>query len=420
MKKKEKIIQLKSILEDLEKEIIEIEAKAYEVALTQFFPIISIFKHYISEYRRKKTYQSNIIIGTAIGIYTQPDKRNYLIQIKFTKFYKNDPLYSLLNIYVPSFRTSKNLKTIKKRFKNTLKRFFKRRVVYIYNLFKQFERIAPNNYHSRNELVRRIFKDKNLFYLYINDNIEIERRKYSIIKKRGDLRCLTPVNIIFDINSLSIPLYHYLSEVWRIYNETLSSYLKSKIEELYFLKSISKEDLSILSSRDYRYKLVKEFPRTPKKMLEILHNPKILMENYPDNKLKVEKIASNRLRYTIIEKVPLINVEIRYDFVWEWSYIDNTNNIKEKWWIENGNYMKEMTGFAIYEESEGGHCKYADIVAKAILIDKLKPFEHVITPVVENTGKKNLEILMENIYNKLIEEDKNLTQNKETSLSLCN
>jgi hypothetical protein len=46
----------------------------------------------------------------------------------------------------------------------------------------------------------------------------------------------------------------------------------------------------------------------------------------------------------------------------------------EEWWVENSNYIKEMHGFAVYEETPDGHCRYADILVTFSLDDSLKAF----------------------------------------------
>jgi len=388
------------VLYDLEERIIEEKTRAYQTALEELFPVPILFlQPYIADYRQKLLRQFHIVAGTAKKIFENPQRKQTLLRWNFPEYYERDPLYRTLLLYVPPFFTAPYIRLIINQLKRFIKRYYIRRVNLMLVLFEKLSTLQIDHVHSDDELLRRIFTDKNLLFEYMYLHIEIEWKKYRIIEKGGDWKHLTPLDFFDSFSITTVPFYQYVAVVWKSINETLFPALKAKIADMYHMKTLADGELDIVKSGNYRYKLIKEFPRAPQVMMDIFHDPEILMKHYPSSNIKIEKLAPDRLRYTISERLPLMKIVLKYDLVFCYK-----GNIEE-WWIENSNYIKEMKGFAVYEETPEGHCRYADILVTVTLDDQLRPFENMIIPELERMGRSNVEQLMENIYQFLISQD---------------
>jgi len=397
--KKRICIPGENILVDLENEIIEEKTRAYQIALSKLYPFPLLTQPFVLDYRKKLHYQFNVLFQTAKEIYLQPGKKREIIKKNFRKYYQHTPLYSILLLQISPIFAPNFIRKVLKQLKRLNFRYFRRRIIFLLLLFERLNSLPIDTLHSDDEFVRRIFGDKKFLMEYIYSYIEIEQKKYRIIKKGGDWSQIHPQDYLHSFTLTSISFYHYVSSIWKTHSQYLTQFLKAKVADLYHLKTLEDGELEIVKSGKYRYKLIKEFPRPPKIMMELFHDPDTLMKNYPNKNIKIEKIAPNRLRYTISEKIPLMKIVLQYDLVYRFK-----GNIEE-WWIENSNYIKKMTGFAVYEETPEGHCRYADILVDFELADSLKPFEDMIIPTLERIGRQNVESLMENIYQSLLAED---------------
>lgn len=387
------------VLEQLEGEIIDEKVRAYQIALDKILPVMPVLQPFISDYKSKLQHQSSILLSTAKQIYANPEKKRKILRSNFPKYYQHTPLYSILLLRFQTILTPKYIKGILKKLRHVNRRYFRRRVTFLIILFEELSKIQPNSYHNPSEILRRIVIDKKFLIEYIYSYIELEQKKYQIIKKGCDYNCLSLMDYLNSFTITSVPFYQYVSSIWKTINEVLPKFLESKVTDLYHVNSLADGELDIVKSRNYRYKLVKEFPSSPQVMQEIFHDPEILMKHYPSQNILIEKIAPNRLRYTITEKIPLMKIKLKYDLVWRYK-----GNVEE-WWVENSNHIKKMTGFAVYEETPEGNCRYADVLVEVSLSDQLKPFESMVIPALENMGRKNIEKLMENIYQYLVAKD---------------
>jgi hypothetical protein len=391
------------VLYDLEERIIEEKTHAYQTALQELFSVPILFlQPYIADYRRKLLRQFQIVAATAKKIFENPKRKQILLRWNFPEYYERDPLYRTLLLYVPPLFTAPYIRQIINQLKRLIRRYYIRRINLMLVLFEKLATLQIENVHSDEELLRRLFTDKNLLFEYMYSHIEIEWKKNRIIEKGGDWKQFTTLDYFHSFSITTVPFYQYVAKVWKTINETLLPALKSKIADMYHIKTLAEGELEIVKSGKYRYKLVKEFPRSPQTMMEIFHDPDILVKHYPSPNIKIEKIAPDRLRYTISEKLPLMKIVLKYDLVCCFK------GSIEEWWVENSKYIKEMRGFAVYEETPEGHCRYADILVTFSLDDQLKPFENVIIPALERMGRNNIEQLMENIYQFLVAQD-NLT-----------
>ena len=390
------------VLEDLEQEIIEEKTRAYRIALEQIYPIPFIINSYVVDYKRKLRLQFDVLFDTAKKIYFNPQDKKALIRKNFPRYYQKTPLYSFLLLQIPPIFTPNFIRRVLKQLKRLNLRYFRRRIKFLTILFKKLESIQIKT-HSPQELLRRVFADKRYLIEYIYSYIEVEQKKYRTIKKGGDWKKISLQDFFHTFTLGTISFYQYVSSLWKTLNHYLTQFLELKITDVYYIKSLTDGELEIVKGKKYRYKLVKEFPRPPQVMMEIFHDPEALMRNYPSKgSVKIEKLSPNRLRYIITDKIPLMKVVLKYDFVWRYK-----GNVEE-WWIENGDYIKEMNGFAVYEETSDGNCRYADIIVDFKLDNQLKPFEDLIIPALESRGRKNIEQLMENIYQEFITEDSTL------------
>lgn len=393
-------IQGERVLYDLEEQIIDEKTHAYQTALEELFPVPILFlQPYITDYRQKLLRQFHIVADTAKKIFENPQRKRILLRWNFPDYYGRDPLYRTLLLYIPPLFIAPYIRQIINQLKRLIKRYYIRWVNLMLVLFEKLSTLKVDHVHSDDELLRRIFTDKNLLFEYVYSHIEIEWKKFRIIEKGGDWKQLTSLDLFNSFSITTVPFYQYVASVWKSINETLLPALKSKIADLYYIKTLADSELEVVKSGKYRYKLVKEFPRPPQTMMEIFHDPELLMKHYPSPNIKIEKLAPDRLRYTISEKLPLMKIVLKYDLVCRFK-----GNIEE-WWVENSNYIKEMKGFAIYEETSEGRCRYADILVTFSLDDQLKPFENMIIPELERIGRTNIEQLMESIYQFLIEQD---------------
>ncbi len=391
------------VLENLEEEIIEEKTKAYNIALQQLYPIPFVLQGFVSAYKKKLQNQFNILFDTAKKIYANPQNKKALIRKYFPQYYQKTPLYSFLLLQIPPIFTPNFIRRVLKQLKRLNLRYFKRRIKFLLILFEQLASIQLGTIHNDQEILRRIFSDKKLLIEYIYSHIEVEQKKYRTIKKGGDWKRVSLRDYFNTFTISTVSFYQYVSKLWKTLNHYLTEFLELKVTDMYHIKSLTNGELDIVKGRKYRYKLVKEFPRPPQVMMEIFHDPEILMRNFPaKEKVKIEKVAPNRLRYTITDKIPLMKIVLKYDLVCEFK-----GNVEE-WWVENGNYVKEMNGFAVYEEMPDGNCRYADIVVDFKLNNQLKAFEGIIIPALESMGRKNIEELMENIYQELIAQDRTL------------
>jgi len=388
------------ILFSLEEHITDEKTRAYQCALEELFPMPSLFlQPYIIDYRRKLLRQFHIVINTAKKILANPKKKRLLLRWSFPEYYQRDPLYSTLLLYLPPVFTAPYIRQVLDQLKRLIRRYFFRRINFMLLLLERLSSIPPESVHSEDELLRRLFADKNLLFEYMYSHLELEAKKLNIIKKGGDWSHLSTLDYIRGFSITTVPFYQFVAQVWKCLNEALLPALKSKIADMYHIKTLGNGELEIVKGGKYRYKLIKEFPRPPQVMMEIFHDPEILMKYYSSPNIKIEKLGPNRLHYDISQKIPFMKIELKYDLVF--SYKGNI----EEWWIENSNYIKEMHGFAVYEETSEGHCRYADILVTFSLDDQLKAFENIIIPELEHMGRTNIEHLMENIYQFLISQE---------------
>ncbi|MHA1277821.1 MAG: hypothetical protein ACTSQ8_11575 [Candidatus Helarchaeota archaeon] len=389
------------VLEKLEKEIIEEKTRAYQIAISSIWPVPLLTQDAVQNYKYKLQRQLNILFTTAKEIYLNPDRKERLIKLNFPEYYQKTPLYSVLLLQIPPIFAPNFIRKVLKQLKKLNKRYFKRRINFLLILFKKLESLKIETIHSEEELLRRLF-EKTFLMEYIYSYIEIEQKKYWIIKKGGDWNQLSVRDFFNGFTMTSLSFYKYVSNIWKTLSQYLTEFLEAKIADLYHLRTLENGNLEIVKTGKYRYKLIKEFPCTAQRLVEIFHDPETLVKNYPTKNIRIEKIAPDVLRYEITEKIPLMKIVLKYDY--HFSIEKQPNGFHEEWWIENSNYIRSMTGFAVYEETPEGNCRYADILVNLEMDDQLKPFENMIIPMLENIGRKNIEALMENVYQTFVME----------------
>lgn len=386
------------ILRNLEEEIINEKTKAYRIALQELYHLPLLFQPFIQNYNRKLVRQLEVLFQTAKEIHADSRGKQRRLRINFRRYYEKSYLYSLLLLQIPPIFAPNFIRGALKKLKRLNFRYFKRRVKFLLILFANLPATETVKLHSDSEILRRMFAHKLFLIEYIYSYIELERKKYQIIQKIGDWNSVPLEDLLHGFTISSVSFYQYVSSIWKTIDVVLPEFLRRKVEDLYHVRILGEgaDELEIIKGGKYRYKLVKEFPCTPEVMKQVFHDPDTLIRNYPAKEnIQIEKIAENRLRYTITEKIPLMKVIIKYDLVWQ--YKDNV----EEWWVENGTYIKEMHGFAVYERTEEGNCRYADILVDFKLDDALKPIGEMIIPALEQIGRRNVEYLMENIYHEL-------------------
>ena len=133
-----------SILQDIESEIIDIKTNAFEQTLKSLIPIKLLRSPYVRDYRKKIIKQKQILFAALRQIIMDPeDDRDRIIDKSFKMFFKKDPIYSLLLMYLPSFIKSNKTAKILDKLERANYRFYKLKIL---------ENLAILNYLSKKDI----------------------------------------------------------------------------------------------------------------------------------------------------------------------------------------------------------------------------------------------------------------------------
>ena len=398
-----------SILKDIEDEIISVKTNAFDKSLRTLIPIKILRDPYIRDYQKKLERQGNIIFAATRQIIMSCDSRKEKIRIikkSFEMFFKKDPIYSLLLMYIPSF-----IKSIKiNKILNELEK-----VNFRYYRIKINENIAILEYLSRkqidfeldeNELLNSVFPDENVVNAFLHNYLEKEKMIYSIIKKGGNWKKTFSVFDTFSSFSITmIPLYRLTSNIRMNTLQALDTYARDKMWKIYYKDSSCKiYSFKDCQEKDFRHKILFNFPVSPEIVFEKMTDPEILTKTNPDKTFKVTQIADNRMRYDISINLIIVKMKIYWETVSKFTY--NKDFIFEEWHIENSNYAESMDGFCLFERTPNNHCRYANITKTFIPNKKLALLGDVILIQLENISNQNTEKMMKNIGKLIIKEKK--------------
>ncbi|MFX1298372.1 MAG: hypothetical protein ACFFD2_26395, partial [Promethearchaeota archaeon] len=178
---------------------------------------------------------------------------------------------------------------------------------------------------------------------------------------------------------------------WRHIPEAMEEYIKKKVLDYYLIDSLSDKVYNILKEKSYRFLIEEILPAPPEKVMEDMHRPEFIIRFNPQKGLHMEKIAPNREHYTTIANMILFKLKLSWEFVYRFE------GFVEEWWVENANYLKNMSGFCIYERTKDNQCHYYSITVKVEPNETLAALGEMIIPTLEKMTKENTAIMMENI-----------------------
>jgi len=395
------------ILKDLDDEIISIKTKAFDKSLRTLIPIKILREPYIRDYKKKLEKQLQILFSAIkqIIIVSSKEDINRIINNSFKLYYKRDPIYTLLLMYVPTFVQSVKIKKILTKLERANYRYYKLKIL---------ENIAILNYLSKrninydldsNELLGSVFTDENMFNAFLNNYVEHEKKIYSIIKQGGNWKETLSVFDIFSGFSITmIPLYRLTSNIRMNILEDLDNYVRNKLWNIYYKETQCQiytfKDCQV---KNFRHKILYTFPVSPEKVFEKFYDTEILTKTNPERSFKATRLSDNRVRYEVTINILLLQLKIYWEAVS--NYIYGENYIFEEWHIENTNYAEYMDGFSLFERTKNNQCRYANITKTFIPNDKLALLGEPVIKQLENISNQNSEKMMKNIYKLIIKEN---------------
>ena len=171
----------------------------------------------------------------------------------------------------------------------------------------------------------------------------------------------------------------------------MEEFMKTKVLDFYLIDSISDRVYNILKEKSYRFFLDETFPVDPETFKEEIHDPEFIKRFNPQKGLQVKRIEPQGEHYVAVTNILLMKFTIAWDVLYRFE------GPIEEWWIENSNYLKEMTGYCIYERTPEGHCHYYSITVKAEPTDMLAGLGEMIVPTLERMTKENTQTMMKNV-----------------------
>ncbi|TFF86944.1 MAG: hypothetical protein EU551_00040 [Promethearchaeota archaeon] len=402
-----------SILQDIESEIIDIKTNAFEKTLKSLIPIKLLRSPYVRDYRKKIIKQKQILFAALRQIIMDPeDGRDRIIDKSFNMFFKKDPIYSLLLMYLPSFIKSNKTAKILDKLERANYRFYKLKIL---------ENLAILNYLSKknidfekktDDLLKSVFPDENVMNAYLHNYVEREKRIYSIIKQGGNWKESFSVFDAFSGFSITmIPLYRLTSNIRINLLEALDSYARDKMWKIYYKGSSCRiYTFEECQEKNFRHKILYTFKASPEEVFEKFQDPEILSKTNPEKNFKVTRLSESRMRYEIKTNLLLLSINVHWESVSE--YIHDDDFIFENWHIENSNYADYLEGFSLFERTANNHCRYANVTKKFIPSEKIALLGDIVIKQLEKMTNQNTEGMMKNIAKLIMKEKKSKESNE--------
>ncbi|MBD3226715.1 MAG: hypothetical protein GF329_00880 [Candidatus Lokiarchaeota archaeon] len=394
------------ILRELEEEILEVKTKAFEKSLKTLIPIKLMRQPYVRDYRKKIEKQKRILFAAIKQIIKSPkEEKRRIVNKSFEMFFKKDPIYSLLLMYLPSFIKSVKISKILDKFKRANYRFYK---------LKINENIAMQKYISKknldfdldkNELLASIFPDENVMNAYLHNYVEREKRIYSIIKQGGSWKETFSVFDAFSGFSITmIPFYRLTTNIRKNILDALDNYARDKMWWIYYKGSCKVYTFKDCQEKNFRYKMLYKFPLSPEKVFKKLSDPEILTKTNPEKGFKVTRLSKNRMKYEVSVSFLLLKMKIYWETVSEYTFGEDF--IFESWHLENSNYAEVLEGFCLFERTDNNQCRYANVTRKFIPTEKLALLGDTVINQLEKLTNQNTEKMMKNVAKLLAKEKK--------------
>ena len=402
-----------TILRDLETEIIEVKTRAFDRTLRSLIPIKIFREPYLRDYQKKLEKQTEILLAATKKIMLEAkEDRKRIIENSFKLYYKKDPIYSLLLMYLPTYIQSVKIKKILSKLERINFRFYK---------LKLQENIAILNYLNNtdfdpnlegNELLASVFPDENMFSAFLQNYVEREKKIYSIIKQGGSLKGTLSVFDAFSGFSITmIPFYRLTTNIRINILEELDNYVRDKIWKVYY-KDASTQIYTFKDCQEkkFRHKILYTFPASPEEVFEKFYDTDVLTKTNPEKSFKATRLSKDRVKYEVTINLLIVQMKIYWETVSKYTFGENF--IFEEWHIENSNYGKSMEGFCLFERTKNNHCRYANITKSFTPNEKLALLGEPIIRQLEDISNQNSEKMMKNIH-KIILKEKGITSHED-------
>ncbi|MFX1293359.1 MAG: hypothetical protein ACFFD2_00675 [Promethearchaeota archaeon] len=378
-------------LKALGKEIIEKKTEAFESALASLVPVKILIYPYVKDYRRKLTKQRHLLIRTAKKIIQNPEDQEKYIKKSALQYYRDDPFYALIMLYIPNLIVPMHIQKLLKNFQRRTKRIFKRRVLDIATFLQYIQESEISEEAPDREFFQYIFPKDKLFTAYLRATYDNDKKTLQMLKKGANWRNFYTIDILNSFSITFIPLYRLFSRIWKRISETMNEYIKTKVLDYYLVDTLSEHVYNILKEKSYSYLLDEVFPVPPEIVMKDMHNPEFIMRFNPQKGLQVTKCGTNCERYNAIANIILFKLKIKWDTHYRFK-----GDIEE-WWITNSNYVKTLTGFCVYERTEENYCHFYNITVNVEPAENLEALGAIIIPTLERITKDNTKLMMDNV-----------------------
>ncbi|NVM55913.1 MAG: hypothetical protein HWN66_19590 [Candidatus Helarchaeota archaeon] len=385
----------------IENEIIAKKTEAFEAAITSLVPIKLLIYPYVKDFRRKLKKQKSLLLKTAKNIVQAPEKQQTLIKRAEKQYYLNNPFYSLVMLYIPRIIVPRHIQRLLKRFERRTRRYFRRRVKDFVAFLQTIQRSEISPDAPDKDFWQLVFPEDQMFTGYLRAQYENDIKTLKMLKKGANWRNFYTLDVLNSFSISFIPLYRLFSIIWRRVSEAMEEYMKRKVLDFYLIDTLSDRVYNILKEKSYRYLMEKVFPAPPETVMKDMHDPDFIMRFNPQKNLKVKKLGPKCERYSSNTQVLLFKL----DFSWDVHY--RFEGAIEEWWFTNSNYVKNMTGYCVYERTPDGHCHFYNITVNFQPSDSLATIGDLIMPILERMSKENTKTMMEKVRNYYVEQNSN-------------
>ncbi len=397
-------------LNRLELEIVDKKVEAYEHALNSLVPIKMLIYPYVKDFRRKLLKQKNLLISTAKKIAKDPENQEKYIKRNAIKYYRDDPFYALIMLYIPRIIIPMHIQKLLKKFEKRIIHYFKRRALDFANFLRGAQDSDELSEDSPDkDFWQFIFPDEDFFTGYLRSAYDKDRRTLKMLKRGANWRNFYTLDILNSFSITFIPLYRLFSRIWKQISETMEEFMKTKVLDFYLVDTLSTHVYNILKEKSYQFLLEETFEVDAQEFMKTIHEPWFIMKTNPQKGLKVERIHPDSKdlhpdgeRYTASLNLLLMKMIIAWDVHYRFE------GSIEEWWVVNSNYTKTLTGYCIYEPTPEGHCHYYSITVKTEPSDKIAALGELLLPALEKMTKENTQNMMKNIKKYYLENKNSL------------
>jgi len=395
-----------TILREIESEISKIKINAFDKTLSSLIPFKLLRDPYIRDFQKQIEKQNQILFAAVKQIMRNPEDKKRIIKNSFKLYFKKDPIYSILMMYLPDFIKSVKINKILKKLERANYRNYKLKILEILAILKYLNSKEIDLELDKNKLLAQLFSDENVFSAYLNNYIEREKKIYSIIKQGGSWKGTISLLDAFSGFSITmIPLYRLVSNIRKNILEDLDKYVREKIWNIYYKDSSCRiYTFKDCQEMNFRHKILFKFEASPEEVFKKMTDPEILTKSNPQKSFKVTRLSKNRMKYEVTVNILLLKLSIYWETVSKYHF--GKDYIFEEWHIENSNYAKYMDGFCLYERTPENHCRYANITKTFIPNEKLALLGEPVINQLEELSNQYTEKMFKNIGKLFLKEKK--------------